>query len=141
MTATHDEIIDNIRNTKIAPSSIHGFGLFATQEIRPGSKLCDLDGQYMRYSQLVASWLYTQNDHPFLEWNALPKDMVLFRPLRTKYSFINHAKQPNCKIIGNPPQLWSISPIATGEELLLNYADEKLPKAYLSGHGSTFLNS
>ena len=40
-----DIVIDNICNTMINHSNIHGFGLFATKSIQPNCLLCVLDGQ------------------------------------------------------------------------------------------------
>jgi len=132
-------IIDNISCTEIKPSPIHGLGLFATKAFGPGVELCRLDGQLMPYAVLVSSDLHQIVDPSTLEWNALPDDIVLLRPVRTKYSFINHSFTPNCMLMGSPPILWTYSEIAPGEELLLDYTKERLPSAYLSGHGASYL--
>lgn len=42
-----DNIVDNIPNTQIMKSEIHGFGLFAKNFIKKDSILGILDGQYV----------------------------------------------------------------------------------------------
>lgn len=132
-------MIDNILATDIKPSPIHGRGLFAAKAIPAGTLLCQLDGQLIRYADLLESELHTLMDPALLEWNALPDDFILLRPIRTKYSFINHAFEANCLLLGCPPSLWTQNDIAAGEELVLDYTKERLPKAYLAGHGATYL--
>ena len=41
----HENIIDNITLGRIAPSKLHGFGLFAVRDIPLGTVLATLDGQ------------------------------------------------------------------------------------------------
>lgn len=139
------EVNDNIENTKISFSTIHGYGLFATKLISSGSLLSKLDGQIVDFETFekikVDLGLKKEAEASlFMEWNGLPKDKLLVRMFRTKYSYINHSISPNCKLIGSPPQLWSCNNINAGEELTLDYRDEPLPKAYLSGHGSSYLS-
>lgn len=138
-------IVDNIINTEIKLSLIHGHGLFATKPIKAGMKLTTLDGQivgfdfYYKVKSLVpiSEGLL---DYLFMEWNCLSEDKLLARMFRTKYSYINHSRQPNLKLMNNKnPEIWSINDIGIGEELLIDYREEQLPKSYLQGHGSTYL--
>ncbi len=137
-------VLDTISNTRIAPSPIHGLGLWASVAMAPHTTLCALDGQLMDYAfyeQLVAG----RSDLPFIEWNALPGDRLLVRFVRTKYSFINHSREPNCEVLAHSPASWGFlqlrtcKPIPSGGELLLDYRKEPLPSGYLAGHGSTYL--
>lgn len=88
--------INNIRQAEIRQSPIHGLGLFAAEPLGAGVTLCVLDGQrvpwdlYSRTADKLAA--------PFIEWNALNPDLLLVRYFRTKYSYINHARQPNCVV-------------------------------------------
>lgn len=137
-------VIDNIAHTEIRLSEVHGLGLFSVRKIGAGIKLATLDGQVVDYDfyYLVKDKLSidpTADNYVFMEWNSLPNKKLLARMFRTKYSYINHSRTPNCKLIGSPPELWTYSDIEIGEELTLDYRDEPLPDNYLTGHGSTYL--
>jgi SET domain-containing protein len=139
------DVNDNIKNTEILPSQIHGHGLFATKDILSGELLSKLDGQIVDYATFEKMKAELDLDEKaesalFMEWNGLPDDMLLVRMFRTKYSYINHSVTPNCKLLGSPPQVWSCCAIIKGEELTLDYRDEPLPGAYLTGHGASYLN-
>jgi hypothetical protein len=114
-------VVDNIVATEIRKSPIHGYGLFAQRRIARGSLLCTLDGQ-------VVSWASFERmcaAHPFehydpyllLEWNALEEDVLLVRPFRTKYSWINHSRSPNVVLRKYPVSLIALRAIESGEEL------------------------
>lgn len=74
-----------------------------------------------------------------MEWNALNKHTLLVRPLRTKYSYINHSRTPNTEILYNPIRVVATKDINPQDELTLDYRKEALPKEYLDGHGKTYL--
>lgn len=137
-------IIDNILYSRIAPSFIHGFGLFATKALYAGTILGTLDGQVMdwdEYDQLREAINLPDEvrKNIFMEWNALAEDTLLVRPLRTKYSFINHSRTPNLTLKRNPLRIIALRDIQEGEEFTLDYRDEPLRKEYLDGHGNTYL--
>lgn len=129
-----------IANTLILPSPIHGEGLWATNPIPP-AELCQLHGQpilFTDYRLLIDH----QHIQPPAEWNALSREWLLIRPFRTSYSFINHARNPNCRI--QPVNactvaVQAIRPIKKGEELTLDYRDEPLTEWPVSGLDRTFL--
>ena len=77
------------------------------------------------------------------EWNALSEKELLFRPYRTKYSFINHSRQPNVVLKTDPAShrlyLMVCQDIPSLSELTLDYRLEPLPIEYLKGHGATYL--
>ena len=133
---------------KIAPSRVHGLGLFAKLDLARGAAVCSLTGQRMQIAdiqRLRASLDVpkTLKDYFFMEWNHVGETVVIARPFRTVYSYINHSRQPNCRILGRPgSQHWRvelIEPAPEGAELLLDYREEHLPREYLVGHGSTYL--
>lgn len=137
-------ILDNIPGTIILPSALHGLGLFADTHIPRNTRLCVLDGQIVSYETYHTlrdrlDLSHSAKDYLFMEWNALSEGNLLVRMFRTKYSYINHSHTPNTHLIGNPPELWSITAISPGEELLLDYRREALPEAYLQGHGAHYL--
>lgn len=130
--------LNNIDGTSIALSPTHGLGLFATAVIPQGTCLATLDGQRVPWAIYAAAKL---SQDQFNEWNALPGDMLLVRAFRTKYSFINHSRTPNCAVDTEDDRVRvvALSEILPGEELLLDYRREPLPAGYVTGHGASYL--
>lgn len=124
--------IETIPGTRLAPSPIQGRGLFATRAWAPGEVLCVLDGQIVDVTR-----------HPgvidALEWNALSREHLLVRPLRTSYGFINHATSPNLAIDDDGITLRACRPIAPGDELTLDYFAQPVPLAYLASEEAAAL--
>jgi SET domain-containing protein len=127
-------VVDNIHNTEIKKSKIHGYGLFATTLIKSGSILCILDGQIVSWSSYdrVSSTkpFGDYSDNLFMEWNFLEHNVIMFRPFRTKYSFINHSIDPNVILRRYPVTLISIQDIHKGEEITIDYRKEPLNYNY-----------
>ena len=117
--------IETIPGAELAPSPIQGFGLFSKRAWAPGEVLCRLDGQVVDVRR-----------HPAvldaLEWNAVSPDLLLVRPLRTSYGFINHSTRPNVAIDGNGYTMRACLPIAPGDEFTMDYFAQPVPKAYLA---------
>ncbi len=138
-----ENIIDNMHPTYIAKSNVHGHGLFASKEIAANECLGELDGQYISwelYNKISSQITDEQLTNTyFMEWNAITKDLLLTRPFRTKYSYINHSRTPNVEILQNPLRIVTIRKINADEELLLDYRKEELNEEYLKGHGKTYL--
>lgn len=139
--------VDDFR-FKIAPSRVHGFGLFAKGDLHRGAVVTQLTGQRMHIAdiqRLKASLDVPAalRDYFFMEWNHLGETVVVARPFRTVYSYINHSRSPNCRILGQPGaddwRVELIEAVTEGEELFLDYREEHLPREYLVGHGSTYL--
>lgn len=118
--------IDNIPNTEVRESTIHGRGLFATDRFASGAVLAALDGQFVPWDEYRAS--SSMED----EWNAVDGG-VLLRTFRTKYFFINHSTRPNLKIESNPLRVVAREDIGGDTELTLDYREEPLPQEYLDG--------
>ena len=139
-------IIDNIHQGYIAPSKIHGYGLFAKVDIDKSDILCILDGQIVSWSlyKKLAENLQDKIKAPydeyfFMEWNALDEETLLVRSLRTKYSYINHSRTPNVKLIKYPLRIVATSDIKRGTEITLDYRCEPLNQDYIKNHGATYL--
>lgn len=136
-------IIDNMKFSYIDKSEIHGFGLFANQDIDVGTVLGMLDGQEMtwdKYDELESSIkLGKYQNYIFMEWNALSATTLLVRAFRTKYSYINHSKNPNVQVMHKPLRIEVIKKIKIGEEILIDYTKEPLRDSYLQKKGKEFL--
>ena len=135
------DIIDNMANTYVDESRVHGRGLFASREMPAGTVLGVLDGQVMDWEQYDRLRSTVTGCYPalFFEWNCISPNTLLVRPFRTKYSFINHSREPNVALVRFPLRVVAIKDLAPGDELLLDYRTEPLPERYLEGHGSTYL--
>lgn len=139
-------VVDNIKNTSVGLSPIHGIGLFADSKILSGTSICVLDGQKILWKQhdsllnLSKQDLGIYSTYFFMEWNVLDSETLLARPLRTKYSYINHSRTPNLKLTrALPLTIYAICEINCGDELTLDYRFESLPEHYLEQHGKTYL--
>lgn len=139
----NDRIVDNIRNTYIDISSIHGFGLFAKKPIQAGAILCELDGQKMdwaHYEKLKKTInLGEYQDYIFMEWNALDTKTLLVRAFRTKYSYINHSKTPNVAIKYDPIRIEAARDIGEHDELTIDYSKEPLSEEYKNDKEKSFI--
>lgn len=129
-------VVDNLPATDIAPSPIHGLGLFARRALAAGEVLGVLDGQRVDWASFEAAlqrgvWDDPAGADPFVEWNALSTEVLLARPLRTKYGFINHSRAPNAELAHDPLRVVALRAIAAGEELTLDYRREPLRQGYL----------
>ncbi len=128
-------IVDNMPGCEIRPSKVHGNGLFAVKDFASGAVLGLLDGQMVDWASFNAAedtQPYGEHgDNLFVEWNALSPEVLLIRPFRTKYSFINHSRNPNVCLLRDPLRVVATRAVAAGEELTLDYRREPLRKEYL----------
>ncbi|GGW89240.1 SET domain-containing protein-lysine N-methyltransferase [Alteromonas halophila] len=127
-----EDVIDNLKYSDIRPSEIHGNGLFATDSIPEDTELGQLDGQ------LIPETLHHKMQLT-LEWNAIEENVLLVRPYRTKYSYINHSRTPNLKLVGIPLRVITTRAVKSGEEFTLDYREEKLSKEYIDTKGKYYL--
>ena len=136
-------VSDNIKNTYIDISPIHGFGLFAKKPIQAGAILCELDGQKMdwaHYEKLRKTInLGEYQDYIFMEWNALDTKTLLVRAFRTKYSYINHSKTPNVEVKYNPTRIEAVKDIGEHDELVIDYSKEPLNEEYKNDKEKSFI--
>lgn len=86
------KFINNIKNTAVIESPVHGYGLFATSNIKKGSLLCELSGQIItkkQFEKIMSSNLYPIE--LFIEKHQISDELMMITPFRTSYSFINHS--------------------------------------------------
>jgi hypothetical protein len=138
----------NERIFLIAPSSLHGLGLFCMDGIKVGydrcTELMEYVGPYYNYRDWMWSVQYTRSmriyqvsaNYLHLKGNNKNKGLSMYIDKRPKASgtiagFINSTqprltnKQPNCVFEGcegNRVFMCAIKSIAAGEELLINYS-------------------
>ncbi len=126
------DVIDNLVDSEIKLSSLHGLGLFATKGVEKNAVLGHLDGQ-------IVPWAQHQKYKRTLEWNIVEEGALLVRPYRTKYSYINHHRSPNLALAYAPLRVVALRDIAVGEELTLDYRKEDLPADYIDAKGKYYL--
>lgn len=139
--------IDNIPKAYIDKSSIHGFGLFAKEPINSGETIAILDGQVMKYDDykrieeiyIGSEIIKGAEEYFFMEWNMIRLGLLRVRPMRTKYSYINHSRQPNLFLMNNSQKIIALNDIDAGQELLLDYCKEPLTDEYLSDPRNRYL--
>ena len=133
-TGIEGGVVDNIANTEVLPSPIHGMGLFATCWIPTGIILCNLDGQ-------LVSWDKHCEKPRCSEWNSIEHELLLTRPYQTKYFAINHSRSPNVDLDSKHPisVLFTLVSIEKGQEILLDYRRQSLPESYVEGIGASYL--
>ncbi|CAM4082340.1 SET domain-containing protein [Shewanella aquimarina] len=139
-------VVDNIGDTQIDVSELHGFGLFCQEfGFEAGQELCVLDGQvvtiehYEKIEALVAPNILAYKNYIFMECNYLGADKLLVRPFRSKYSYINHSRTPNLELKRDPLRVVTLRKIVAGEELTIDYRKEPLPEAYVNNPVKDFL--
>jgi len=132
MEPPSQDIIDNLKYSLISSSDIHGFGLFSNTNIQKNTVLGILDGQTIPWA------LHTKLDLT-LEWNAVDEEMLLVRPYRTKYSYINHSRNPNLVLLYNPLRVSTLKDIKNNNEMTLDYRNEPLPQEYIENKGKNYL--
>lgn len=115
--------LETVADAVVAPSPVHGHGLFATRAREAGEVLCRLDGQVIevsRYPGVVDA----------LEWNAIDARHLLVRGVRTSYGYINHASRPNVAIDDDGCTMRTCRPVAVGEEFTMDYLAQPVPEGY-----------
>ncbi len=146
----HRHTLRNLHSSEIRESSVHGFGLFSTADIPEATILGILDGQLIdfdAYEQLhhhLGLGLGRLRTFFFMEWNAVSAQVLLARPFRTYYSYINHSISPNLEIKSasydsSKLLIRTLRAIPKDTELFLDYRKEALPLSYFQQQSSRYL--
>ncbi len=93
----------------VAPSPIHGRGLFARQPIKKGSHIGTYEGPQAKRNGKYVLWIHDE-DGAELEGR---RGMNLLR-------YLNHAEKPNAEFDGY--DLYATKTIRPGEEITFNYS-------------------
>ena len=137
--------LNNIPQTEIAQSKLHGFGLFATEKINNDQVLCMLDGQvvskeaYENIEKTIDVTSLGYENYFYMECNYIDGNNILARLMRTKYSYINHGREANVEVQYEPMRIVCIKDILPGDELVIDYRKEPLGEAYLAREDKGFL--
>jgi hypothetical protein len=117
---------DNGPGTYVKKSGVEGFGLFASKDFSPGDVVVD-------YNLFPASWYkmkYADLTQEQIARNAyvmIDSEHCLTNDKRSKFSFINHSREPNCDWIIRDRVIVAAQPIFQDEELFIDYRMEPRP--------------
>jgi len=115
------EVLNDTVNTKLAPSEIHGVGVFALRDIKKGEKMYQntipnlYDLPYSKFNKLrpeVKDILLQ-----FFSFKTIEKDATFWYPVNSMQAYINHSENPNYE----PYKDIALKDIKAGEEILENY--------------------
>ncbi len=117
---------DNGPDTYVKKSHIDGFGLFAMKDFNPGDVVVD-------YNLFPKSWYkmkYADLTEEQIARNAyvmIDNENCLTNDKRSKFSFINHSREPNCDLIVRDRVIVAAVPIFKDEELFIDYRVQPRP--------------
>lgn len=105
--------------TRLAPSQIHGLGLFATELIPAGTLVWDFDDPIDQNLPVARLDQYPSWVRKYIAiYGYREKDHVVLCGDDARY--FNHSKQPNCRS-GHGTQTLALRDIKVGEELTDDY--------------------
>lgn len=98
---------------RVAPSSIHGRGVFARRDVPAGTYLGTYGGRRVRHAGKFVLWVSDD-------------DCTTARAGEPPLKYLNHSDEPNTQFDGF--DLFARRDIATGEELTFDYGEEFSPR-------------
>jgi hypothetical protein len=117
---------DNGPETYVKKSHVEGFGLFSSRAFEPGDVVVD-------YNLFPSSWYkmkYADLTEEQISRNAyvmLDNEYCLTNDKYSKFSFINHSREPNCDWIVRDRVIVANRHIPEDEELSVDYRMEPRP--------------
>lgn len=109
--------------TKIAPSAVHGIGLFAAEFIPKGTKTWEYDPLFdTAFNTADVAKLSPLAHATFMEYSYFDADLNMFVLCFDNLRFINHASE-DANILSTTRYDVAARDIHPGEELFCNYND------------------
>lgn len=99
--------MDPYKLSYIAPSEIHGKGLFAKVTIDKGTFIGTYKGPQAKKNGSHVLWVYDDDGE------------IIGRRGMNKLRFLNHCEEPNAEFDGF--DLYSVETISPGDEITINY--------------------
>lgn len=115
------EALNDIVNTKLAPSEIHGVGVFALRDFKKGEKMYQnvipntFDLPYSKFNKLkpeVRKILLQ-----FFAYKSVEKDATFWYPVNSMQAYMNHSSKPNY----DPYEDIALRKIKAGDEVVEDY--------------------
>ncbi|MBW4481327.1 MAG: SET domain-containing protein [Tildeniella torsiva UHER 1998/13D] len=118
-TSKLEHLIDNAPKCRPGESQIHGYGLIAFEVIKEGEIVIDFNDPN----------LYTEKKFSDLEpwrleggkYTGISEEKCLVSEAFTKYSLLNHSRQPNAVSNFKARHIVAIRDIFPGEEVTVDY--------------------
>lgn len=112
----------------IAPSPVHGLGVFATQDISANTHLALFLGEEYTLKDFKAKY---NKDTSYCYQLGRQNKIICAKENRNWITYINESKEPNVCL--KKRGCWTLKPILAGEELFLHYDKKgmiKYPRDY-----------
>jgi uncharacterized protein len=109
---------------EVRNSSIHGFGGFATQRIRKGTRIIEYIGERITSEEADRRYDDDKSEHPHVLLFVVDKHTTIDAAVDGNDArFINHSCEPNCRAVLDKKHIYieAIKTIAEGEELTYDY--------------------
>lgn len=125
----YNEIIienDDAPDTHVEKSNVSGYGLFASKDFNKGDLVID-------YRMFPRDWykiLYIQLSEEQIRKNwyvMLSDEECITSDKWSKFSYINHSREPNCDWVLSIHKIIANRDIKAGEELFIDYRLEPRP--------------
>jgi len=112
---------------EIRSSPIHGYGVFATRNIKSGVNLGEFIGEYMTHKVFKQKY---GNDRKYTYFRQRTWEYRVAKEKRNFITYINHSENPNTRLA--KWCCYTICDIQQGDELLLNYGITYKKKNYIN---------
>ncbi|WOD37062.1 SET domain-containing protein [Nodosilinea sp. E11] len=114
-----DHLIDNAPNCGPGTSQIHGYGLIAVTTIEKGNVIIDFSDRKLyvekRFSELE-QWRLKSG-----KYTGISEEKCVISEKFTKYSLLNHSRQPNAITDFEARKVIALRDILPGEEVTVDY--------------------
>ena len=109
---------------EVRNSPIHGFGGFATQRIRKGTRIIEYIGERITTEEGDRRYAGNSSEHPHVLLFKVDKHTVVDAGVGgNEARFINHSCEPNCKTVIEKRRVYveAIKTIEKGQEFTYDY--------------------
>ena len=117
---------DNSPLAYIKKSKIHGYGLFASQDLNENFTLIDYN-LFPKYWEII-KWSDLTQDQINKNWYIyLNEEECVTNNKSNKFNYINHSRTPNCNWLISDKLIITNTKIKKDEELFIDYRLEIRP--------------
>lgn len=118
-------LVDNAPKCEPRRSELSGFGLFANEHISRGETIVDFsdnDLYVVMKIEDLEEWRLKAG-----KFTAIDDETCLVSKVFTKYSLLNHSRNPNALIDVASRRIYAARDIRPGEEVTVDYRTEPMP--------------
>lgn len=93
------DVLNDVVNTKLAPSNIHGVGVFALRDIKKGERMYQntipntFDLPYSKFNKLKP--YVKETILQFFPFKVIEKESTFWYPVNSMQAYMNHSNTPN----------------------------------------------